>query len=123
MLASPPVGAAGERVWPALGASVCFCALFFGGGFSDAPLVWIGGLALLLAALVAGFSPVPLDRPAGLFLGCLVGLAVWTGCSLVWSISADRSWTMTNRTLVYAAFALAGVLSCPSVSRVRLAEG
>src|SRR3954463_6411903 len=54
MLASPPVRLAGERVeapLPALAAAVlAFCALFFGGGLSDAPLVWIGGPARPLSA-------------------------------------------------------------------------
>src|SRR4051812_21991790 len=122
MLASPPVRAAGERVWPALGAAICcFCAVFFGGSFSDAPIVWIGGLALLLAALLIGLAPVRLDRPSALLLGSLLALTVWTGCSIVWSISPERSWLMTNRTLVYAAFAVAGVLAGGSVPRARLA--
>jgi hypothetical protein len=123
MLASRPVRAAGERVWPALGALICFCALFFGGGFSSEPLVWIGAIALLLAAALAGFAPLRLDPPAALFLGSLAALAVWTGCTIVWSISPDRSWTATNRTLVYLAFAVAGVLAGAFVSRARVAEG
>ena len=74
MLASRPVRAAGERfvaLGPAAAAAVaCFCALFFGGGPADAPLVWIGGLALLFAATAAaavllGALPAPrLDAPA-----------------------------------------------------------
>src|SRR5439155_17583058 len=128
MLASPPVRAAGERVgglWAAFGAAaICFCAVFFGGGLADvnAPLVWIGASALALAAVLAGFAPVRIDRTATVFLGCLAGLAVWAGLSTIWSISADRSWTFTNRTLVYAAFALVGVVVGGLVTRERLAE-
>ena len=63
---------------------------------------------------------------AGAFLGCLLGLAAWMGVSMLWSISPDRSWGSTNRTLVYAAFALAGVvlgawLSRPATAGVRAA--
>jgi hypothetical protein len=93
-----------------------FCALFFSGGFADAPLVWIGALALGLAAVAAAaaamrLTPAPaLDLPTGVFLGCLFGLAVWMGLSTLWSLSPDRTWGYTNRTLVYAAFALLGVL-------------
>ena len=93
-----------------------FCALFFGGGFADAPLVWLGALALGLAAAAAaaaalGLTPAPaLDLPVAAFLGCLFGLAVWMGLSTLWSLSPDRTWGYTNRTLVYAAFALLGVL-------------
>ena len=129
MLASAPVRAAGERVsglWAAFGAAaICFCAVFFGGGLVavDAPIVWIGALALLLAALLAGFAPVRIDRAPAVFLGCLFGLAVWAGLSTIWSISADRSWAFTNRTLVYSAFALIGVIVGGLVSRERLAQG
>ena len=124
MLASPPVRTAGERVaglWPALGAAgICFCALFFGAGSSDAPLVWIGGLALLLAA-VAG-TPA-LDRPAALLAWSLFGLALWAGLTAIWSVSPDRSWSYANRTLVYAAFALIGLAIGARTSRTALAQG
>ncbi len=131
MLASAPVRAAGERVaghLPVLGAApiaaglVAACALFGSGGPSDAPLVWIGGLALLLGAALL-LRPAAFSGPAELLLGSLFGLTVWSGLSTLWSISPDRTWTTTNRTLVYAAFALVGVLAGSSVSRERLAEG
>ena len=122
MLASSAVRAAAERVGGlglavAAGSAVAaFCALFFGGGFADAPLVWVGGFALGLAALAAAaaalnLTPAPaFDLPAAAFLGCVFGLAVWMGVSTLWSLSPDRTWGYTNRTLVYAAFALLGVL-------------
>jgi len=120
MLASRPVRAAGERVgglWPAAGAvGLCFCAFFFGAGDSPAPLVWIGAIALVLAALLLA-EPVALDRPALLFLCGLAGLAVVCGVSLIWSLSPDSTWAYTNRTLVYLAFALAGVLLGVRVAR------
>src|SRR4051794_9502933 len=113
MLASRPVRLAGERVeapLPALAAAVlAFCALFFGGGLSDAPLVWIGGLALVAAAALL-FSCTPQGGAAAAFLGCLGGLAVWSGLTMVWSASPDASWGFTNRTLAYAGFGLLGVL-------------
>src|SRR5215470_16936945 len=104
MLASRPVRAAGERVgglWPAAGAAgLCFCAFFFGAGDSPAPLVWIGAIALILAALLLA-EPEALGRPAQLLALGLAGLAVVCGVSLVWSLSPDGSWAYTNRTLVY----------------------
>jgi len=141
MLASPPVRAAGERAGgsgPARGglgralgtaaaAGVSFCAIFFGGGLTAATIAWIGGLALVLAAVLAGAAllgvlPAPrLDGPAALFLGALLGLAAWCGLSTVWSISPDRSWGYTNRTVVYAAFALLGLVAGTRLSRARLA--
>jgi hypothetical protein len=117
MLASPSVHLAGERLAaPVAAAGLCFCAMFFSGGFAGAPLVWIGGLALLASAAAAALSllgvvaPVRLTRPAAALLGCLFGLAAWAGLSTLWSLSPDTSWSYTNRTLVYAAFALLGVL-------------
>jgi hypothetical protein len=128
MLASSAVRAAGERVggaWltAAAAGGIAFCALFFANGSDLAPLVWIGGLALALAALTAaaallGLAAAPrLTGPAGVFVGCLFGLVVWMGASTRWSLSPDGSWTFTNRTLVYAAFALAGVLLGARLSR------
>ena len=115
---------------PALAAAaLCFAALFWSGGFDDAALVWIGGLTLALAALTAAaafLGPLPaprLDVPAGAFLGCLFGLAAWAGLSTFWSISPDRSWAYTNRSLVYAAFALLGVLLSAVLPRVSALAG
>jgi O-Antigen ligase/TPR repeat len=143
MLASPPVLVAGDRVPAGSGggeaaavrprdrggllaavaaAGVCFCALFFGGADSTAPLVWIGGAALLLAA-VALLRPLTLDRPSVLLVGGLAGLAVVCGLSLIWSISPDRTWTTTNRTLVYLAFALLGLAVGARLERAQAAIG
>ena len=113
--AAEPVGGLGLAV-AAASAVAAFCALFFSGGFADGPLVWVGALVLGLAAVAVAAAamhvvPAPaLDLPTGTFLGCLFGLAVWMGLSTLWSLSPDRTWGYTNRTLVYAAFALLGVL-------------
>src|SRR5438093_6925321 len=120
MLASPPVRAAGERVGGLAAAAICFCALFFGGGDSNAPIVWIGGLALVLAAVLL-LRPSGFSAPGALFLGSLFGLGVWAGITVVWSISPDRTWQFTNRTLVYAAFGLLGALVGARLPREKLA--
>ncbi|HVS84482.1 MAG TPA: O-antigen ligase family protein, partial [Gaiellaceae bacterium] len=101
---------AGERAGAAglTASAVAFCALFLANGSDVSRLVWIGGLALVLAALVAAVRGVATGRAGALFLGCLLGLVVWTGASTVWSLSPDSSWQATNRVLVYAAFAVAG---------------
>jgi hypothetical membrane protein len=121
MLASWPVRAAGDRIGPAVAALiVCVCALFFGKGLSDAPLVWIGGIALVAAAAFLVWAPV-LGRAGLAYLGCLAGLALWCGLSVLWSASPDRTWTTTNRTLVYLGFAALGVLVGPRLDRVAAA--
>lgn len=125
MVASPAVHAAGQRVAVfAAAVGVCLGALFFSGGFDDAPIVWIGGLALLVAAVLAaaallgGFASPRLDPAAAALLGGLFGLAVWAAASTAWSASPDRSWAYANRTLVYAAFALLGFLLSALVPRL-----
>src|SRR5260221_11108422 len=88
MLASCPVRASALRIGagPALAAAaLCFCALFFSGGFAVAPLVWIGGAAAPLAALLSGGAPLgPLPAapargpPGGLSLAPF-SRALWVG--------------------------------------------
>lgn len=127
MLASSIVRTAGERFaspGPLLAgsAALCGCALFFSGGDAEAPLVWIGAFALLLAAISTGFvRSARVSTPAAVFVGALGGLALWQGASTAWSISPDGSWIYTNRTVVYAAFALVGALVAGALSRQTLA--
>lgn len=115
MLASRPVRAAGERVWPAFaGLVACFCALFFANGLQNGPLVWIGGIALVGAALTV-LVVGPGRGEGAVYLGCLAALAIWCGLTIAWSASPDRSWIFTNRSLAYAAFAALGVLAAPGL--------
>src|SRR5262249_51673453 len=110
------------RLWPAAAAAVlCFCAVFFGGAASSATLVWIGAIALVLAAVLLLRAP-GLEAPGTLFLGSLAGLAVWVGLTTIWSMSPDTTWRFTNRTIVYLGFALVGVLVGARVSREAVAN-
>ena len=91
-------------------------ALFFGDGSTYPPLVWIGGLAVLAAAV--GVALVLLDVAAfprldgfGIaFLALLGWFVLWNGLSIVWSVQPDRSWEYFNRGIVYFAFAVLGML-------------
>jgi O-antigen ligase len=84
-------------------------------GSSNGPLVWIGGAAIACAAaaLVAasvGALAVPDLSPLGTAaVGCVAGLVVWQGLSVLWSIEADRSWDYFNRGVVYLAFLVLGL--------------
>jgi hypothetical protein len=73
---------------------------------------WLGPQALRPAA-----APLSL---AG--LGLLVLLAAWTGASLLWSVTPDRTWGELNRTIAYAlvvAIAIAAASSAPrAIERV-----
>jgi hypothetical protein len=116
------VRAAGERAWPGVaGLVLCFCALFFGNGpLAVQPVVWIGGIALLAGAVAVLWASPP-GAPALAYLGCLFGLALWCGVSMLWSASPDRTWIFTNRSLAYAGFALLGVLIGPALDLVATA--
>ena len=129
MLPSPPVLALAERrslagaAVGAAGGALSFAAFFFAGGTALSSLVWIGGFALLAAALaasavLAGLLPAPALHPAGTaLLGSVFALAVWVGLTTIWSASPDSSWQYTNRTLVYAAFVLLGALAAALLPR------
>ncbi|MGH2972555.1 MAG: hypothetical protein ACRDLE_10610, partial [Gaiellaceae bacterium] len=105
------------------GGALAFAAFFFAKGSTLSSLVWIGGAAILLAALaagavLAGLLPGPrLDGAGTAFLVALFSLAVWVGLTTLWSTSPEDSWQYTNRTLVYAAFALLGVLTAAVLRR------
>jgi hypothetical protein len=89
-------------------------ALFFGGGSGDP--VWLGAVVLIVAAGVAaaallGALPWPSPGPYGLaFIALLACFVVWNGITVAWSILPDRSWSYTNRGLVYLGFACVGLV-------------
>ena len=106
--------AAGWRIGLAAAASaLLFWTLFFGGDSSDP--TWLGTFALALAAVLVGgafLALVPWPSPEGFglaFVGLLTAFVLWNGASIAWSFQPDRSWSYTNRGLVYLAFACVGV--------------
>jgi hypothetical protein len=95
------------ELWSPLGAALALTAavLFFGGGSGNSTMPWIGGAAILLAAVFAATRGLP---PGMVTLLPLIGLAVWCAASIGWSIEPDRSWDYANRAVVYVAFAIVG---------------
>ena len=75
--------------------------------------VWTA-LAVLLA--VGGWSALALSgrarQPVGgaVLLGLVLTTAAWAGLSVAWSVAPDRSWDELDRTLVFAAFLVSGLL-------------
>jgi O-Antigen ligase len=114
MLPSAPVRA-GAVVAAGAGA-LAFSALFFAQGTTLSALVWIGGAAVVVAALAGACAP-GLAPEASVFLGLFAALAVWLGLTTLWSISPEDSWQYTNRTLVYVAFALLGAVVAARLPR------
>ncbi len=108
------------------GLLVVLCALLAwavvdGRGSRDDSLstVGIGVLAcagIVLLLVLRGRLAVPrLDRAGAVAVTACVGLTLWAGVSISWSIAGDRSWEWLARGLVYLAFLglalVAGVVS------------
>jgi O-antigen ligase len=91
-------------------------ALFAGDGSDVGGTLPVGGAAVvvLTAALVLvafGRFPVPrVGRSGALLVGALLGLTLWIGVTMAWSIVADRSWEAFNKAVAYCAFLGVGVI-------------
>jgi tetratricopeptide (TPR) repeat protein len=122
---------ASGRLAGAAAVGLVFAALFFAGGSTGSRVVWIGGAAVVLAAVGAalallGVWQLPRLEPAGaVFVLALVGLVAWSGASLGWSIVPDQSWDAFDRGIVYVAFAVGGVVLAGLLPRAprRVAAG
>jgi len=96
-------------------AGLAAAAVLFSDGSSNDPLIWIGGLAILFAAVaaasatVAAFAVPELTALGFVTAGSLAGLVAWQALSLLWSIEADRTWNYLNRALIYLAFFVLGL--------------
>lgn len=95
------------RVAVPVAAALLLGALFAGDS------VWTGVAALAVAGAwgalaLSGRAPAPGGGAA--LLAALVALGIWSGLSVLWSVAPDRSWDELNRTLVYAAFLVVGLL-------------
>ena len=96
-------------------------AVFFGDS------IWTALAALLIAGgwaalALAGRAPLPAGRAALALAALLLGIAVWSGLSIAWSVAPDLSWDELDRILVYLAFLVVGLLLGASrVGAVRLA--
>src|SRR5438876_2735933 len=94
-------------------------ALLGGGGSGSSRLVWIGGLALLAAAVAyAALGARVGSRAGAAYLAVLAGIVVWDGASVAWSVGPDLSWNATNRALVYLGFACLGVAAAGPARRL-----
>ena len=112
-----------------VGAFLTGLALFWSDGSSYGPLVGIGVLALVAAGvgLALAFWPVlTLPRLDGIglaFLALFAALTVWIGLSILWSVEPDRTWEYFNRSAVYGAFVVVGLLCASAPRAVEWAAG
>ncbi len=91
-------------------------AAFAGDGSGVEGVLPVGGSAvvLLVAALLAiafGIIAAPrFGRTGGALVVSMLLLVAWTGSAAWWSIAADRSWDVFNKTAAFAAFLGLGVV-------------
>src|SRR5262249_50521649 len=116
--------ALGGGAWlSAVAGALLVFALFTSRGSSETRLFWIGVAALVVSAAALVLRSAPLTWPVLAFLGLLGVFALWQALTIAWSISPDSSWRYANRTFVYLAFGVVGVLVGTSVPRRRIAAG
>jgi hypothetical protein len=98
-------------------------AAFAGGAVRTPQETWLQAGVVLLAVVAAaawlgtgalrpGASPLAL---AG--LATLVVFAVWTGVSLAWSVTPDRTWQEANRVIAYALVVAVALVAGSTVPR------
>ena len=114
--------AGGASLSAAAGALFAF-ALFASSGSSESRLFWIGIAAVVVATAALVLRSVPLTGPVVAFLGLLAVFALWQALTISWSIEPDSSWRYANRTFVYLAFAVVGVLVGTAIPRTWIAAG
>src|SRR5688572_1680544 len=98
-------------------------AAFAGGAVRLPEETWLqAGLALLAVLTAAAWLGPGSLRPAAspyaiAGLVVLVIFAAWTGASLLWSVTPDRTWEEVNRTIAYALVVAIGLAAGGSVPR------
>jgi O-antigen ligase len=103
---------------PLLSAGLVFGAVFFGGGSGDSSVLWLGGAAVVLAAVALvlrslGAIGLPtLDGPGRVASAGFAGLVAWTGLTIAWSVAGDHSWSALNKSIAYAGFFVVGLALC-----------
>ena len=101
---------AGGLALSALVGVTFLAALYAGDGSDVGGILPVGGgavvlLAGALGAIGVGRLPAPRAGVTGVALvASLVGLVVWIGATIAWSVAPDRSWDAFNRAVAFAAF-------------------
>jgi len=102
--------AASRRGWPSLVAGLCACGVlvklgFDAGGYFPADSLPAAAFCFLVLGVVLALRrpQFTLSTTALVALTALVGLALWTGVSSMWSLSPDSGFEDFQRTLLYVA--------------------
>jgi hypothetical protein len=82
---------------------------------STAAGIWWPGMPIVVlagagaAGWLAGLLPAPrFDRSGAAFVGLLIGLVLWSGAAIGWSLAPNMSLGFLNRTAVYLAAVVVG---------------
>jgi O-antigen ligase len=102
-----PTGALAPFLPAALVLAIWIVFIPLDGGYF--PSVWypaaILSVALLAAVAFGARRWWPAWRPAGLALGLLIALAVWSFASMLWAVTKGDAWDASNQWLLYLAMA------------------
>ena len=91
-------------------------AVFAGDGSDVGGILPVGGgavavLAVSLALVALKRVPAPrVGRSGAVLVAALVGLTVWIGVTMSWSIVAARCWAAFNKAIAYCAFLGVGIV-------------
>ena len=116
-------------VFGALVGATLLGATFAGDGSGFGGVLPVGGAAVLLLAATfvavgAGRLPAPAVGRSGLALVVsAVGVVVWTGVTIAWSIVPDRSWNTFDKTIAFAAFLGLGFVLATVAGRLAARTG
>ncbi len=96
----------------------------FAGDASDVGgILPVGGAAVVVfavavVAVALGWLPLPrVGRSGALLVAFAVGLTLWIGATMGWSIVGDRSWDAFNKAVAYCAFLGLGVVLAAAAAR------
>jgi hypothetical protein len=114
----PSVRALGSRsvLFSLVIGGLLFGAVFAGDGSDVGGILPVGGaavacLAVALLPVALGRAPAPVvGRSGAVLVAAFVGLTVWIGVTMSWSIVADRSWDAFNKAIAYCAFLGLGIV-------------
>lgn len=129
--ASPEAARDGRRAQLALLAILTY-AVFRNGATGLDAAAWTIGLTVLLGLVLVAIclrpgSAAPRALPGGrIAVGLLVGFALWSGLTLLWSVDPSGTWRELNRAVLYAvvvAIALVSTSLAGDRAIERIAQG
>ena len=113
---SPRTPGTGVIGFALLVAALLLGAIFAGDASGVGGILPVGGSAVVVlagafVAVALGRVPAPrVGRSGAFLLAALLGLTLWIGATMGWSIVGERSWDAFNKALAYVAFLGVGIV-------------